>query len=70
MSKTYKKCKCLRCGNIFYSSAKKIKCIKGEKDGCNSTRHIVQEIEKNHVVENIKTQNEQQSENEEEFLFR
>jgi hypothetical protein len=51
MTKEYKKCKCLICENVYYSSAKIERCIKGSSKGCGSTKRVILNIEKDYTEE-------------------
>ena len=49
-NKKYKKCECLKCGNIFPSKAKyQIYCVNGIKKGCRST--IIKVLEDTEPIE-------------------
>ncbi len=40
----YKKCKCVKCGNLYTSKRENPRCIKGTLKGCGSTLVIVDEV--------------------------
>lgn len=55
----YKKCQCLKCGNVFLSKRNNPRCIKGTEKGCNSTINNILEIVEVNRTETKKVEVEQ-----------